>query len=131
MALINCKVKLPLNWIEDCIFTVNPDANNNINKSTFKITDAKLCYFKNWNEYKVISNKIVEIAAENEEKYMRELLNSSWQGVKRLFVLAYNDTAGNNQVSIDSFRKYFLPKVKIEIHYKLHRNTLHYNKLQY
>ena len=84
-----------------------------------------------WNEYKVTPNKIVEIAAVNEEKYIRELLDSSWQGVKRLFVLAYNNTAGNNQVSIDSFRKYFLPKVKIEIHYKLHRNTLHYNKLQY
>ena len=31
-----------------------------------------------------------------------------------MFVLAYNNTAGNNQVSIDSFRKYFLPRVKIE-----------------
>ena len=28
-----------------------------------------------------------------------------------LFLL---NTAGNNQVSIDSFRKYFLPRVKIE-----------------
>ena len=34
-----------------------------------------------WNEYKVIPNKIVEIAANNEEKYIRELLDSSWQGV--------------------------------------------------
>ena len=31
-----------------------------------------------------------------------------------MFVLAYNNTEGNNQVSIDSFRKYFLPRVKIE-----------------
>ena len=45
---------------------------------------------------------------------MRELLDSSHQGVKRLFVLAYNNTGGNNQVSIDSFRKYFLPRVKKE-----------------
>ena len=42
------------------------------------------------------------------------MLDSSWQGVKRLFVLAYNNTAGNNQVSVDSFKKYFLPRVKIE-----------------
>ena len=42
------------------------------------------------------------------------MLDSSCQGVKRLFVLAYNNTEGNNQVSIDSFRKYFLPRVKIE-----------------
>ena len=67
-----------------------------------------------WNKYKVIPNKIVEIVANNEEKYIRELLDSSYQGVKRLFVLAYNNTEGNNQVSIDSFRKYFLPRVKIE-----------------
>ena len=39
------------------------------------------------------------------------MLDSSYQGVKRLFVLAYD----NDQVSIDSFKKYFLPRVKIEI----------------
>ena len=31
-----------------------------------------------------------------------------------LFVLAYNNTEGNNQVSIDSYKKYFLPRVEIE-----------------
>ena len=31
-----------------------------------------------------------------------------------MFVLAYNNTAGDNQVSIDSFKKNFLPRVKIE-----------------
>ena len=67
-----------------------------------------------WNKYKVIDNKVVEIVAENGEKYIRELLDSSYQGLKRLFVLAYNNTAGNNQVSIDSYEKYFLPRVKIE-----------------
>ena len=36
------------------------------------------------------------------------------QGVKRLFILAYNNTEDNNPVSINSFRKYFLPKVKRE-----------------
>ena len=42
------------------------------------------------------------------------MLDSSYQGVKRLFVLAYDNTTGNNQVSVDSFKKYFLPRVKIE-----------------
>ena len=42
------------------------------------------------------------------------VLDSSCQGVKRLFVLAYNNTAGNNQVSVDSYKKYFLPRVKID-----------------
>ena len=31
-----------------------------------------------------------------------------------MFALAYNNTASNDQVSIDSFKKYFLPRVKIE-----------------
>ena len=31
-----------------------------------------------------------------------------------MFVLAYNNTAGDNQVSIDSFKKNFLPRVKTE-----------------
>ena len=41
----------------------------------------------------------------NEEKYIRELRHSSCQGVKRLFVLAYDNMAGNNQVSVDSYKK--------------------------
>ena len=67
-----------------------------------------------WNKYKVVDNKVVEIAAANAEKHIRELLDSSYQGVKRLFVLAYDNTAGNEQFSDDSFEKYFFPRVKIE-----------------
>ena len=48
------------------------------------------------------------------KKYIRELLDSSWQGVKRLFFLAYNNTASNNQVSFDDYKKYSLPTVQIE-----------------
>ena len=51
-----------------------------------------------WNKYKVTPNKIVEIAPADSQYYIRELLDSSWQGVKRLFVFAYDNTAGNNQV---------------------------------
>ena len=61
----------------------------------------------------IFDNKVVEIAANNEEQYIRELLDSSWQGVKRLFVLAYNNKEGNDQVSVDSSKKSFLPRVKI------------------
>ena len=131
IPLINCKVELSLSWYENYILY---SAGNN---TTFTITDAKLyvpivtlsaeenaklsellgegskrpVY---WNKYKVIPNKTAEIATYNEEKPIRELLDFSCQGVKRLFVLAYNNTEGNNQVSIDSFRKYFLPRVKIK-----------------
>ena len=55
-----------------------------------------------------------QVVAANEEKYIRELLDSSYQGVKRLLVLAYNNKEGDNKVSVDSFKKYFLPRVKIE-----------------
>ena len=44
---------------------------------------------------------------------MRELLDRSYQGVKRLFVLAYDNTDAN-RVTADSHRRYFLPRIKIE-----------------
>ena len=66
------------------------------------------------NEYKVTLNKILEIADAIDVKYIRELLDSSFQGAKRLFVLAYNNKAGNDQISVDSYKKYFLPRVKID-----------------
>ena len=120
MPLINCKVELSLKWYETCLLTAATTA-------TFEITDTKLYVpivtltveddsklskllnegFKRriyWNEYKVTPNKIV----------LRELLDSSCQGANRLFVLAYDNTARNNRVSVDSYKKYFLPRVKIE-----------------
>ena len=132
MPLINCKAELSLSWIENCVLTTAANAN----KTTFKITDAKLYApivtlsiednaklskllgegFKRsiyWNKYKVINNGVVEIADNNDEKYIRELLDSRYQGVKRLSVLAYYDTEGNNRVSINSSKNYFLPRVKI------------------
>ena len=67
-----------------------------------------------WSKYKVIDIKVVEIAAANEEKHIREQLDSRYQGVKRFFVLAYDNTVGNNQISNDSFKKYYLLRFKIE-----------------
>ena len=45
MPLINCKVELPLKWIENCVLTTaeigaNTDATG-ADEATFKITDAK------------------------------------------------------------------------------------------
>ena len=133
IPLINYKVELSLKWIENCVLTTAVNASNAI----FEITDAKLYvpvvtlsaednvklvkqlneWFKKpvyWNKYKVIDNKVVEIAAANAEKQKREWLDSSYQWLKRLFVLAYDNTASNGQVSVDSFKKYFLQRVKIE-----------------
>ena len=61
-----------------------------------------------WNKYKEISNKVY-----NQNNYIRELVDSSYQRVKGLFVLAY-DNADANRVTEVSHRKYFLPIMKIE-----------------
>ena len=61
-----------------------------------------------WNKYKVIPNKIY-----NANDYIRVLLDASYQGVNRLFILAYDNTA-DNLVTADSHRKYFLPRIKIK-----------------
>ena len=62
-----------------------------------------------WNKYKVIPNK-----AYNTNNYIRELLDASYQGVKRLSALAYSYSGGDNRITADSHRRYFPPRVKIE-----------------
>ena len=63
---------------------------------------------------KDLKYQFIEIATNNGEKYIRELLDSSYQGIKRLFVLSYNNKEGDDKVSVDSFKKHFLRRVKIE-----------------
>ena len=114
MPLINCKGELLLEWIENCVLTTPAiDANaeaTGADSATFKITDAKLYVlivtlsakdnaklskllgegFKrsiHWNKYKVIDNIEVSVNNANEGKCIRELLDASYQGVKRLFLL--------------------------------------------
>ena len=82
-----------------------------------------------WKKFKVIDNKTVEITNANDKEHIRGLLDSSFQGVKTLFVLAYNNTVGNNQVSVNYFKKYFLPRVKIEnYNIEIHRRIF-YNQV--
>ena len=110
MPLINCKVELSLKWIENCVLTTaeigaNADATG-ADCTTLEITDARICVpvvtlsaednaklvkklnerFKRlvyWNKHKVIGKKVVEIAAPDTEKLIKELLDSSYQGLKR------------------------------------------------
>ena len=125
MPLINCKVELSLTWDPNCVLS------NLVGNSTFTITDAKLYVpvvtlstegnaklsklltegFKRpvyWNKYKIIPNKTY-----NENDNIRELLDSSYQGVKRLFILAYRDQGGANRVTADFHRRYFKIKHRI------------------
>ena len=105
---------------------------NFVRNSTFTITDAKLYVpvvtlstednaklsklltegFKRpfyRNKCKIIPNKTYD-----QNDNIRELLDSSYQGVKRLFVLAYRDQGGANRVTADSHRRNFLPRVKVK-----------------
>ena len=120
MPLINCKTELSLK--QDKSFILSSEDGN----SVFATTDTKLYVpivtlsaegdvklskflFKRpiyWHQYKVIPNKTY-----NANEYVRELLCSSYQGVKRLFVLAYDNANG---ITANSHRRYFLPKIKIE-----------------
>ena len=102
MPLINCKVELSLKWIKISVLTTA----DNANKVIFEIPDVRLYvpivtlsaednaklskllgeWFKRsiyWNKYKVTDNTVAEIVDKNVEKYIRELLDSSYQGVKR------------------------------------------------
>ena len=58
-------------------------------------------------KYKVIPNNTY-----NQNHYIKELLDVSYQGVKRLFVLAYNNDA--NKIAVNSHQRYFLARIKIE-----------------
>ena len=72
-----------------------------------------------WNEYK----STIETKKLDDDNTTRFLLDASFHGVNRLFVLAFNNTtqnvAGNPinstayRVQRDSHRKYFLPRVDI------------------
>ena len=123
MPLINCEVNLILTWSSTCVLVSNDISNQN---ATFTITDAKLYVpvvtlstqenakllqqlksgFKtviNWNKY--LSKP--ELLAQNPN--LNHLVQPSFQGVNRLFVLAFEND--NDRTSDD---KYYVPTVKIK-----------------
>ena len=131
MPLINCKIEISLNSIKNCVLTTATNAN----KGIFKIRDTELHILVvtlsaednsklskllsdgfnrtvYWNKYNVIGNKIVETAANDEEKDIRELLDSSCHGIKKLFVLTYNNKEGDNKVYVDSYKNIFFQELK-------------------
>ena len=63
-----------------------------------------------WNEYK----SKIEAKEADANNLTRFAPDASFQGVNRLFVLAFDNTEnGNNKVERESHRKYFLPRVNI------------------
>ena len=106
MFLINSEINLHLNWFKNCIIV----ANNADHSTKFSIPDAKLYVtlvtlstqdnaklleqlkssFKrkiNWNEHQ--SKKLTE----RQNQYLDYLIDPSFQGINRLFVLLFEDEA--------------------------------------
>ena len=104
MPLINCKIHLELNWSKDCVMSTIAD-------TTFKITNTKLYVpivtlsskenvklvklleegFKKpvyWNEYQTK----IETKDLDNNNLTRIPLDASFQGVRRLFALPFNNT---------------------------------------
>ena len=131
MPLINCEVNLILTWSSTCVITESNGA------GTFAITDTKLYVpvvtlstqeitnflqqlksgFKRvikWNKY--LSKP--ELLAQNPS--LNHLVEPSFQGVNRLFVLAFEDDA--QRTAQDS---YYLPIVEIK-DYNIMINSEHF-----
>ena len=121
MPLINCEVNLILTWSSTCVLVAS---NNQAQNATFAITDTKLYVpaatlstqentkflqqlksgFKrviNWNKY--LSKP--ELLARNLN--LNHLVEPSFQGVNRLFVLAFEND--DDRTSSD---EYYLPTVE-------------------
>ena len=120
MPLINCEVNLILTWSKDCVIT------NSEGEGKFKITETKLYVpvvtlstqdnakllqqlksgFKrtiNWNKYESSPKTYAQ------NRYLNHLINPSFQGVNRLFVLSFE-----NEDQRKSHSTYYLPKVEIK-----------------
>ena len=65
-----------------------------------------------WSKYKVIPDKN-GTGTNNRQKSIRELLDSSYEGIKRLFVFSY-DVTDKYGATVDSHQKYLLPRVNNE-----------------
>ena len=120
MLLINCKVYLDLNWIEDCILPSAGDTSN------FAVTDTKLHVPRVALSTKYSANLAKQLnkgfkskpaKKQKKEKNIYELLNASFQSVKRLFVLAYFiANGGDDEAGIKKKKKsIFYQEKKLKI----------------
>ena len=126
MPLINCKIDLELDWTIDYVMSAIADTN-------LKITNTKL-YFSIVTLSRKDNVKLVKLLEEGSKRpvYWNEYhaklesrnldntnltrfcLDVSFQGVKRFFVLFFDNTDDDaKKVERNSHRKYFLQRVSI------------------
>ena len=125
MPLINCKIKLNLTWKKECVlstgageavFIINDtklyvpvvNLSKEDNKDFIEQRDKGFQRSIYWNKYK--TKEINENADANVFKYIN--LDPSFQGVNRLFVMAYN--RANGQPTRNRQQKYYLPRIDLE-----------------
>ena len=123
MSLIDYEISLQLKWFANCFLVAGTVAGQ---VPTFTITDTKLYVpvvtlstqynaklleqlksgFKrttNWNKYQS------KITPQTQNRYLDFLIDLSFQGLNRLFVLSFED----NNVQ-ESYKGYFLPTIEIK-----------------
>ena len=120
MPLINYEISLDLNWSENCIIT----ATNVVNQGTaFSITDRKLyipivtlSIQNNAKRLEQLKSRFkgtikyqLKVSAERQTQYLNFLIDPSFQGVNRLFVLSFED-----EVQRTSNKQYYLPTREIK-----------------
>ena len=114
-----------LTWSEKCIIVTGDYCDNPDNKPKFEITDTKRYVavvtlstqdnekllqrlktgferITNWNNYQS------EPKIYTQNRYLKHLIDPSFQGVNRLFVLSFEDDEHR------SYKRYFLPTVEIK-----------------
>ena len=134
MPLINCKIHLELNWSKDCVTTIIADTTCKMTKTKLYVPIVTLSSKDNvklvkplkgfkrpvyWNEYQAK----IETRDLDNNNLTRFALDASFKGVRRLFVIAFNNTIlnvpnnptnnTNNRLLRNSHTKYFLPRVNI------------------
>ena len=124
MPLINYKIKLNLTWKKECVLSTDEGnaefiVNNTkmyvpvvtlskeINKDFIEQQNKGFQRSVYWNEYK--TKELNEDADANVFKYIN--LDPSFQGVNRLFDMAYNRE--NGQLTRNGQQKYYLPRIDL------------------
>ena len=101
MPLINCKIKLNLTWKKECVLSTD------VGDALFIINDTKM-YVPVVTLLKEDNKDFME---QENKGFQRSIYWNIFQGVNRLFVMAYNRVDG--QPTRNGQRKYYLPRIDL------------------
>ena len=119
MPLIDCKIYLELSWSRDCVMSTIAAATNTKlcvpivtsskdNAKLVKLLESGFNRPVYWNEYQTKS----ETRNSDNNNITRFYLDASFEGVRRLFVLVFNNTEGDAKKVERKSYKIFFPKSK-------------------